>query len=267
MYAVRDSKKNQIVKKCLWCRLDEIETTFNKKAHTIPKSLGGQNYNQTVCDNCNHFFGNATTENRYSIETALKETFCITRQRFLSGRTPKRKVGKFKSIFFDVKERNGKLRLALNKSFLFKNEFQQQLCRNFKRGLIKMWLEEFDRQSKNNIGHSEKFDVIRQFSRYNIGNLPVIYFERKFGIFLFTKSEAETPTLILNRMNYLYENEKFTEIEFLGHVFGFAISQFTNEDLNFYIKNSLEKKTQFFTNAILLDKLIDIDFTLKVMDK
>lgn len=263
---MRDSKEN-IVKRCLWCKLVEGETTFDKKAHTIPKSLGGQNYNQTVCDICNHFFGNATSENRYSIETALKETFCITRQRLLSCRTQKRQVGKFKSIFFDVKERNGKLRLVLNKSFQFKTEFQQQLCRNFKRGLIKMWFEEFDRQSKSDIGQDEKFDTIRQFSRYNFGNLPVIYFERKYGIFLFTKSEAETPTLILNRMNYLYENEKFTEIEFLGHVFGFPIAQFTREDFDLYIKSSLEKKTDFFVNAVLLDKLIDIDFTLRVMDK
>lgn len=260
-------QKKRNVKRCLWCRLNENETTFNKKAHTIPKSLGGQNFNQNVCDNCNHFFGNATSENRYSIETALKETFCITRQRFLSGRTPKRQVGKFKSIFFDVKDRNGKLRLVLNKSFLFKTEFQQQLCRNFKRGLIKMWFEEFDRQSKNNIGQEEKYDIIRQFSRYNFGDLPVIYFERKYGIFLFTKSEAETPTLILNRMGYLYENEKFTEIEFLGHVFGFPIAEFSNNDYNLYIKNSSEKKIQFFTNAVILDKLIDIDFTLSIMDK
>jgi len=130
-----------------------------------------------------------------------------------------------------------------------------------------MWFEEFDRQSKSNIGQDEKFDIIRQFSRYNFGNLPVIYFGRKYGIFLFTKSEAETPTLILNRMNYLYENEKFTEIEFLGHVFGFPTAQFTREDFDLYIKSSFEKKTDFFVNAVLLDKLIDIDFTLSVMDK
>jgi hypothetical protein len=255
------------VKRCLWCKLNESETTFNKKAHTIPKSLGGQNYNQTVCDNCNHFFGNATPENRYSIETALKETFCITRQRFLSVGTHKRKVGKFKSIFFDVKDRNGKLRLVLNKSFLLKTEFQQQLCRNFKRGLIKMWLEELDRQSKNNIGQDEKYDTMRQFSRYNIGNLPIIYFERKYGILVFTKREAETPTLILNRMKYLHENEKFTEIEFLGHVFGFPTTQFTTDDFDLYIKHSMANKTDYFVNAILLNELIDIDFTLKIMDK
>jgi hypothetical protein len=88
------------MKKCLWCKLDETKTTFDKKAHTIPKSLGGQNFTRFVCDDCNHFFGNSTAENRYSIETALKETFCLTRQRFLLGSTQKKQIGRFKSIFF-----------------------------------------------------------------------------------------------------------------------------------------------------------------------
>jgi hypothetical protein len=255
------------LKRCIWCRLNEIETKFNTKAHSIPKSLGGQNINPNVCDNCNHFFGNATSENRYSIETALKETFCITRQRFLSGKSHKRQVGRFKSIFFDVKDKKGKLRIKFKKSFLFKVEFQQKLCRSFKRGLLKMWLEEFDRQSKTQIGQNEKYETIRQFSRYDIGNIPVIYFERRIGVFIFTKNEAETPILILNRMKYLFENEKFTEIEFLGHVFGFPFTQFTKEDTEIYIKKSLEIKKQHFNKTILLEKLIDIDFTLSIIDK
>ncbi|MBK0368245.1 HNH endonuclease [Flavobacterium agrisoli] len=39
-------------KSCLWCLKKEPDVTFIKKAHTIPKSLGGQNYNKNVCDDC-----------------------------------------------------------------------------------------------------------------------------------------------------------------------------------------------------------------------
>jgi hypothetical protein len=59
--------------------------TFNKKAHSIAKSLGGQNFNKYVCDSCNEYFGATIQTNNYSIEEALKETFCISRQRFLGG--------------------------------------------------------------------------------------------------------------------------------------------------------------------------------------
>jgi hypothetical protein len=56
--------------KCLWCFNSEPIVTFKKKAHTIPKSLGGQNYNNNVCDCCNSYFGDKQ-EKDYSIEEAL----------------------------------------------------------------------------------------------------------------------------------------------------------------------------------------------------
>jgi hypothetical protein len=35
-------KKELIEKKCIWCLKTEPEVTFIKRAHTIPKSLGGK---------------------------------------------------------------------------------------------------------------------------------------------------------------------------------------------------------------------------------
>ena len=51
--------------KCLWCLNEEPKVTFEKKAHTIPKSLGGQNYNINVCDECNSYFGNKQEANYF----------------------------------------------------------------------------------------------------------------------------------------------------------------------------------------------------------
>jgi len=70
---------------CIRCFDSEPKVTFNKKAHSIPKSLGGQNFNKYVCDSCNEYFGATSQTNNYSIEEALKETFCISRQRFVGG--------------------------------------------------------------------------------------------------------------------------------------------------------------------------------------
>lgn len=219
-------------RKCIWCLQTSPNVSFNKKAHTIPLSLGGQNYNTCVCDTCNEYFGSTTTENKYSIEEALKETFCISRQRFLNHIHAKRKVGRFKSKFFDIKEGNGKYGLEIKQSFRFTPSFQKELCRNFKRGLIKMWFEEFDRQNDHIYAFNPKFSLIRNFARYNIGDLPVLYFERRFGAILMLNREAETPTLMLDKMTYLFKSEKFTEIEFLGHLFGFAISDFSYGDFD-----------------------------------
>lgn len=68
-------------------------------------------------------------------------------------------------------------------------------------------------------------------------------------------------------MKYLLENEKFTEIEFLGHVFGFPFTDCTSENFNSYIENTLEMKKDFFSHAVIIDKLIDIDFALKILNK
>ena len=213
--------QKNINKRCIWCLESEDIVSFNKKAHTIPKSLGGQNYNKYVCDTCNEYFGATSKLNKYSIEEALKETFCISRQIFLNKNT-KRKVGNFKSKFFEVKERNGKLRLGVKTLFKFNSEFQKEFCRNFK---------------------------------------------RKIGIFILSEREAETPVLVLGRMKYLLENDKFTEIEFLGHVFGFPYTECTEEDFQKYIQDSLELKKDHFSEAIMIDKLIDIDFALTILNK
>lgn len=262
-----ENSENEMVKICIWCLKTEKEVSFKKRAHTVPKALGGQNYNKQVCDECNEYFGQTTKENGYSIEEALKETFCLSRQRFLNGRKTKRQIGVFKSKFFDVKERNGKKRISIKKSFLFSVSFQKELCRNFKRGLVKMWFEEYDRQTEHKECLDEKYNFIRYFARYNKYDIPILYFERTAGIFILFEREAETPFLKFGRMNYLIENEKFVEIEFLGHVFGICKSFCTKEDFVKYAQESIQLKKQFFKQAVLIDKLTDIDFTLSVIDR
>jgi len=248
---------------CLWCLQKEPSVAFIKKAHTIPKSLGGQNFNKNVCDECNYYFGNRDTHNgKYSLEVALKEAFTISRKRFLLGAINKKKVGEFKSQFFEIKERNGKYRLAIKTSFMFTS--QSELCRAFKRGLYKMCFEELNRQKK--IGFESSFDIIRNFARFNIGDLPVLYFTRKYGIMMFFKSEAETPVLFFDRMNYLYSDTKFIEIEFLGHVFGFPIAEYSKDEFEAYTKKSIEIKKDFFIEAKIIDKFIDIDIALNIMN-
>lgn len=241
------------------------QVSFDKKAHTIPKSLGGQNYNNNVCDGCNAYFGNRNNNNgKYSIEEALKEAFNISRRRFLNSGKTKRKVGDFKSKFFEIKKRNGKYRLVVKPSFRFSSTFQKELCRAFKRGLYKMFLEELNRQKA--IGYESKFNIIRQYARYNQGEMPVLYFNKVIGMTIMFGQEAETPILFFDRMKYLHSNEKFAEIEFLGHVFGFPISDFDENDFKKYISESIRQKKGFFKDAVMIERLTDIDITMRIMD-
>ena len=124
-------------KNCIWCLKNEPNVSFEKKAHTIPKSLGGQNFNKNICDSCNEYFGNrSSTKEEFSIEEALKETFNITRKKLLITSPPKRKVGRFKSKYFEIKKRNGRYRLSVKPSFRLNTGFQVKICRAFKRGAL-----------------------------------------------------------------------------------------------------------------------------------
>jgi len=100
---------------CIWCRRTNNETSFNKEAHTIPKSIGGEDICLNVCDNCNHYFG-SPHNNLPSIETVFKETFNITRVKFLDTI---QEIGKNKvlthptSLYFDINLKKRKLSLKL----------------------------------------------------------------------------------------------------------------------------------------------------------
>jgi hypothetical protein len=116
------------------------------------------------------------------------------------------------------------------------------------------------------VGFESSYDIIRSFSRYNLGDLPVLYFTRKIGVMIFFKSEAETPILYFSRMNYLYLDSQFAEIEFLGHVFGFPIAPFTKEKFENYASKSIEMKKDFFIEANIISKFTDIDISLNIIN-
>lgn len=252
-----------MTKKCIWCLKEEPGVNFQTKAHTIPKSLGGQNYNPNVCDSCNKYFGERTYK-YYSIETALKETFNISRFRLLETQITKKKIKDYRSVFFNLKSTKKSFVVEIKDTFRFDNHSQNELCRAFKRGLYKLYFEELNRQK--NIGYEKSFDIIRKFSRYDENDLPVFYFHRSLPAILLKGNELETPILYFERMNYLYSNEYFTEIEFLGHVFGFPTNYYSIDDLENYIQKSLKIKEKFFLGCKEIKRLTDIDLLLSIMD-
>ena len=79
--------------------------------------------------------------------------------------------------------------------------------------------------------------------------------------------EAENPSIFFQKMNYLYNNEYYVEIEFMGHVFGFPINRYWELMLETNIKESLAKKTGFFNRYKEVKKISDIDLLLNIMDK
>jgi HNH endonuclease len=252
---------------CIWCRNTEEETKFNNLAHTIPKSLGGQDICENVCDACNSFFGNHY-QGYPSVETIIKETFNISRIRFLDRAKDigkNKSLTKFSSIYFNVDIKKNKI--ELKSSYKYQKGFQEKVGRQIKKGLYKIFLEEIERQTKD--GHNPKYDFIREFARYNLGDYPVYYFDRKFGAIIMVKSWVLRPEFFIQenqQSKYLVREPSFFEFEFLGHVFGIATSRHWELAYNNYIKKTSEAKKEIFKGMRQVNFFNDIDLSLSILN-
>ncbi len=255
-----------LVKHCIWCKQIEEETQFQKLAHTIPQSIGGQHICENVCDKCNHFFGQHFN-GAPSVESIIKETFNVSRIRLID----KNKIGKnkpitkFSSQYFNVDLSKNKF--SLKPSFRLQKGFQEKIGRQIKKGLYKMFLEEIERQKGD--GHNSKYDFIREFCRYDIGDYPVFYFERTHGIIMMVTSWITTPELFLDpdqQFKYLIREPYFFEFEFLGHVFGIATSRHWDLAVENYIKKTSEAKSGLFRKWRMVKYFNDIDLSLSILD-
>lgn len=255
------------MKKCIWCKQTEEETTFETVAHTVPQSLGGNNICENVCDPCNHYFG--TYQNQQPpIDNVIKETFNVSRARFLSST---KEIGKnkalprFKSTYFNVNFERGEI--SPKGAYKLKKDFQRTLARQLKKGLYKMFLEEQERQ--NNSGHDSKFEFIREFARFDQGDYPLLYFERKYGMIVMIPEWAKSPPFIINseyKMKYLMSNDHFFEFEFLGHVFAIPISTEWKDHFEAYIEETRPLKQEIFKTAVFVQHFNDVDFTLRILN-
>lgn len=255
------------MKKCIWCKRHEGETSFKTKAHTIPESLGGVYICENVCDECNHYFGTHQNQ-KPPIDNVIKETFNISRARFLNATNnfgKNKSMARFKSLYFDVNFKKGEIKAKA--AYQLKKGFQKNLARQLKKGVYKIFLEEQERQ--NYIGQNSNFDFIREFARFDNGDYPLLYFERKIGLIPMATDWAKKPEFIINsdfQLNYLFCNKFFFEFEFLGHVFGIPICENWEPHISDYLEISTSLKSQFFKRVIFVEHFQDIDFTLRILN-
>lgn len=140
------------------------------------------------------------------------------------------------------------------------------MARQLKRGIYKVYLEERERQIGDAL--DGKYDFIREFSRYNIGDFPLIYFKRKNGIMIMLEEWNKSPELIFDveyRMKYLINDNNYFEFELLGHVLGITTSRHYLLKRDTYLKETKKAKKELFAEMFPIEKFNDFDLTLKIM--
>jgi hypothetical protein len=131
-----------------------------------------------------------------------------------------------------------------------------------------MYLEEIERQFGE--GHEPRYDFIREFARFDRGDLPVFYFHRRMGAFLTVTDWFKYPRLQLRTAKprkYLTSTADFDEFEFLEHPFGVATASGYAVTASEYIQHSAALKFKQFEGWGNLIKFTDMDYALSIIDE
>lgn len=196
--------------KCIWCKQMEPNVSFTTAPHILPKRLGGTEIGIDVCDNCNHYFGTAPKGKIGvpSIDHALKEIFGAFRM--FSQNLDSKSYKAYTSAYFSYRHKERTIKIKNNINY-------GAITRQFKRGLYEIFLQKYHFFTKD--GNNPKFDFVRNFARYDLGN-PRVYYA--FNNVILAPGNEERLNPILPMSDKLVEDMNkfgFFNIWLLGHNF------------------------------------------------
>lgn len=251
------------MKRCIWCSKTENHTKFDKKAHTIPQSLGGKHICENVCDACNEYFGNKEF-GKPAIEVALKEVLNISKYLILSQHK-EIKLPKFKSEYFIFNYKNNNRLFKFKMGYKLKHNFQNEFGRRFRRGLFKVYLEERERQIGD--ANDDRFNFIREFARYNFNNYPIYIKKPKFPGIVYNIHDLLSPQIRFTEYSEEIDRKyRYYDYPLMGHYFVIPTSnQFMQERFNSYENYLIRKNDAIGTQLILVDNIENIDFRFEFM--
>lgn len=253
------------MKKCIWCSKTENYTTFNKLAHTIPKSLGGKLICENVCDSCNEYFGKKEF-GKPAIEVALKEVLNISKYLLLTQHK-EQKLKRFKSEYFVFNYKSSRRYFKFKMSYKLKHNFQKEFGRRFRRGLFKVFLEERERQLGD--GHDERFNFIREFARYDLNDHPIYIQIPKFKAVFYNTNDLITPQIrFTDYSDEIDRKFRYYNYPLMGHNFVIPISnQFMEERFKSYKNHLIESNDPIGTELFEIQNIENLDFRFEFMNE
>lgn len=249
--------------KCIFCGKTEPDVSFNNKPHTTPKSLGSTRIGFDVCDDCNHFFGapDKSMVPYIAVETSVKEIFGLIRFMLQLSREG-HEEDRLKSIYFSFWRSQGKL--TIKQSFQSKRSFSRVFIKQFKRGLYELFLQEYHKATMNAL--DPKFDRVRRYARYGVGDLPVWHLQMNM---MFVEKDLSEPKLQFTEPE-LEQMETYGFYTFVLWGFCFYLEVTPRAELSREIFLENESKRIHVggfvvRNLVQLDTIDDIDYTLRML--
>jgi len=251
------------VGKCIWCQNEKPLVGFKNQPHTISKQIGGSFIGFDICDTCNRYFGTNDNPSKYSmsVELAFKEIFNVTRYLMPDPSENKKiKPERLASVYFEYYK--SKRIFRIKKRFELTRNFLTDFTRQFKKGVYEVFLQEYHRNTEQ--GLDAKFDKIRDFARYDKGDLP-LYFADNNGVYLIPE-DFSIPSLAFNENNLSTINDfGFYSIWLFGHILYIEVTPRAELTREIYLNSEVKKivGSGFINKSIKEMRLItDLDFTL-----
>lgn len=245
--------KKQYIKTgtCIWCGKKKPEVTFYTRPHIIPQSLGGTDIGFDVCDKCNHYFGKTST--LPSCDLTIKEVFRAFT--VFGNNLDENTYKKLKSYFWNYHHSTGRINV--------KNTFNSKdVTLQFKRGLYEIFLQKYHKETGN--GNHPMFNAIRNFARYNKGDLHVHYLYN--NIILCPKDEYWEISMSENSINKFMENGVY-KFWLGGHIFYMEIfpTAYYSKGLSYLIREANESVLRIRGDEGIfeLKDIRDIDFFMQ----
>jgi len=246
---------------CIWCKEKEPDVTFIKEPHTISRQLGAKMIGFDICDSCNHYFGTVDKKMKFpmSVELAFKEIMNLMRVllKGLDEDTHRR----LKSTYFNYF--HSKKTIQINRNFKSNPYFIHSLTRQFKKGLYEVFLQEYHRETKN--GLDNRFDYLRNYVRYDKGNLPVYFLENN-GVYLIEKDIDGISFKFNENVKSEIDDYGFYTMIVYGNVFYLEVAPRAELSREIFLNQHSRKLigTGFvFKQLRELRAITDIDFTLR----
>lgn len=247
---------------CIWCLKQKPSTSFYTKPHTIPRTLNAHNIGFDICDSCNNFFGSDNNQEKvtYSIDKVLKEFFNVHKF-LLTNSKDSDSWKKFKSQFFSYYFTSKKLKINID--YIRNPDYAKEVTRKFKRGIYNIFLQEYHRNTGNAL--DEKFNIIRDFVRYDKGEVPLFHLKGSNGVRIVEDLELSHKLPFNDHSLEILKTYGFYHLHLAGLNFYLAATDVAFSNMDYIINESQVLIGSGFVikELIELKKMTDIDFTLR----
>lgn len=230
----------------------------------MPRSLGSDNIGFDICDDCNHYFGQPDKLSfpKLCIEVCVKEVFGMVKHLLNASKNDEYgKTNRMRSIFFEYRHSESKIKIKSN--FQYNYKFINTFTNQFKRGVYEMFLQEYHKTTQN--GLDEKFNEIREYARFNRGNIPLYYLQNN-GVFLLEDNISNPKFHFSENQFQTIDDYGFYSLMLWGQMFFLEVTPRARLCRDIYLRKEATKLigTGFvYRGLIEVKKITDIDFTLR----